>query len=443
MYTSFIGKKFLKLYKEKYNKAEGYSAKQFFEEEFFPLFFIDNRHLMHVGNSPFFQKPKEQDTAKYGSRSLAQLQNLKTKISSGVSSGAIFVGFAAEEIQATSSGQLSTIDFKIDEEEVYASWIGEALAVGLNGGFVMLLNENEILLGMYDGWKHYRKYLQQTPHVKDKQIETWNGNWLLMYLREGYDENLINYSAFEISEVQGNIAISTAKWSQVMFALAKKYPNKVITAYCYNLSQTNTTLGFINLCLPEVFELYEFRDKVFLNKENTILTDEQIEKLETFFNFQNACKQGTIGLKALEPAQLRQYMPKGSADYAQGKEFKFSDENSYIIYTLLKLWIIAMLNKTELLQLASDVATSLIEFENDPNNRGKKDLSTLAEETRSASNMRLFIEKLTSVLDKKQVYAETFKRVIEQVLLMPSDNYPLFATLVRFEYQYQKSKLIL
>jgi len=435
MYTSYIGKKFLHHYKKRYKKDENYSAAQFFEEVFFPLFFRDESHLMHVGNSPFFQRPREEDVARHGSKSQAQFQNLKNKIRSGVPSGATYVGFAAEEIQATSSGQLTNMNFNIDEEEIYASWIGEALAVGVNGGFAMLIDEEEVLLSLFTGWKHYRKFLQQTPNVKDKQIETWNGHWLPLSLSEDFSEEDFNYNNVEPREGIGGMAIPTQKWSMIFFRLSKKYPSKEIVIYAYNLSQTNTTLGFIKVYLPDILEMYEFRDKVFVNKEGSVLNDGHIESLETFYNFKSACRNGNIGLRAMEPAKLREFMPKGTVPYAQGKDFKFSDETSFIHYHLLKLWIIAMLNKTDLHQLASAVAKSLIDFERKPN-RGKKDLDTLSEETRSASNMKTFIDRLTQILEADN--KDVFRNVVDQVIRMPSDNFPLFVTLIRFEYAYQK-----
>ena len=136
-------------------------------------------------------------------------------------------------------------------------------------------------------------------------------------------------------------------------------------------------------------------------------------------------------------------MPKGSVMYAQGKDFRFSDEDSFISYKLYKLWIIAMLNKTELLNLASEVARALLDFEKpkeNENNRGKTTSARLAEEVRDVSNIKIFIEKLTVLLSQSPSNANTFKNVVSQILKMPSDNFPLFITLVRFEYQYQKSK---
>ncbi len=226
-----------------------------------------------------------------------------------------------------------------------------------------------------------------------------------------------------------------------MFALSKKYLGQALTAYAYNLSQTNTTLGFIKLYLPEVRKMYEFRDAVFLSGQAIILNDSQVERLQTFYNFKGACKIGTIGLKALEPANLRAYMPKGSMLYAQGKDYKFSDEDSYLNYQLYRLWIIAMLNKTELLNLATQVAQALKEFEKTTaNDRGTKEKARLSEELRTSASLKTFIDKITEVLGLAPQNADAFRQVVVQVLKMPTDNFPLFATLIRFEYQYLKSK---
>lgn len=440
MYTSFIGKKFLKLYREKEKKPQDYSAKQFFDEVFFSLFFDDEKHLMHVGNSPFFQKPTEDAVKLNGSKAKAQLANLRKKVESGIPSGAIYVGYGAEEILATSSGQVSSIKVSIDEEEIYASWIGQALGIGVSGGYVMLLQEERILLSLFEGWKYYRQYLRQTPSVKDKQIETWNGQWICHVLSGDFNKDRpFDGFSVEIVEVQGKMAIPTKEWSRVIFALTKQYKG-IITAYAYNLSQTNTTFGFINIYLPEIEELYELKDKLFLNKSEMILNRKQISELETFYNFRSACKMGTIGLKALEPRGLREFMPKGSVDFAQGKDFKFSNDDSFQIFQIYQIWIMAMLNKTELLQLASEVAKTLIDLELNQSGREKSKTvqKRTSKEVMESKNIRDFIEGLTDIIDGNN--AEAFKSVVEQVLKMPFDNFPLFSTLIRFEYFYQKAK---
>ncbi|UOE39971.1 hypothetical protein MTP09_08540 [Chryseobacterium suipulveris] len=436
MYTSYIGKKFLELYNKKENK--NYSAEEFFNGEFFPLFFHDDSHLMHVGNSPFFQKPKAEDVEKHGGKAKAQLANLHQSILNDVPNMSIFVGYAAKDVGGTTSGQLSSIDVAVDSEEMYASWIGQAFGIGVSGGYVMLIDNEDLMFTIYNGWTQYRKFLK-TPNVKDKQIETWNGQWVSYCFSD--DFNASNPGAglqIETAEVQGNTAIPTKQWSEVIFYLSKKYSKeKDLIAYSYNLSQTNTTLGFIKIFLHEITEMYELRDKLFIDKEDTILTDKEIIKLGTFYNFKAACQTGMIGLKALEPAKLREYMPKGSVLYAQGKELKFANEESYQYYQLYKIWITAMLNKTDLLHLAEKIAEVLLKFEKE-DERGKKVHATISADIRESRSLVKFIENISELMDKTDSDKELFKSVVEEVLKMPSDNFPLFITLIRFEYNFQK-----
>lgn len=442
MYTSYIGKKFLSLYKEKENKPDDYSARQFFDDVLFPCFFNHETHLMHVGNSPFFQKPREEDVKLHGSKSKAQYQNLLREVELGDSpSGAIYVGYGAKEISSTSTGQLTNLTLTTSKEDIYLSWIGEALGIGVNGGLVMLIDNDTILLNLYKGWQHYRSFLEQTPNLKDKQIETWNGHWICHTFSDLFDSNYtLNGFNLETEEVLGKIAIPTNGWTKVLFALSKKFHDQEsMTIYAYNLSQTNTTLGFINVYLSDIRRPFELRDKIFMNHSDFILRDKEIESLETFYNFRNACKFGTIGLKALEPSKLREFMPKGTVEYAQGKDFKFIDEHSKYIFSLYKLWIIAMLNKTELLQMAADVAKSLhsLEREQSDNNRGKTTQTQSSKELLESKSLKVFIDGLTENINENN--AQTFKNVVDQVVKMPSDNFPLFITLIRFEYSYQKN----
>ncbi len=439
MYTSYIGKKFLKLYNEK--EQVNLSAKEFFDEIFFPLFFDSEQHLMHVGNSPFFQKPTQDAIDKATSKSKAQLAKLHQDISKDIPNMAIFVGYAAKDITGTTSGQLTDMDFKVDSEEIYCSWFGEALGIGISGGLVLLIDNEDVLSTIFTGWGKYREYISQTPNIKDKQIETWNGHWLchaLKWVNETADcEEKLD---IEPAEVQGNLAIPTKSWSKVVFALAHQFPKQELISYAYNLSQTNTTLGFIKLYLPEIRKLYELRDKIFIDERETILRDSEIEKLETFYNFKSACKIGTIGLKAIEPKGLRAFMPTGTYIYAQGKDIKFSDDNSFYIFNIYKLWVVAMLNKTELLDLASKVAASVLGYEKTAKSesRGKTSSEHETNKILESKSVKSFIENLTEAMKKQPENADTFKQVVMEVLTLPVDNFPLFVTLIKFEYNFQK-----
>jgi hypothetical protein len=85
------------------------------------------------------------------------------------------------------------------------------------------------------------------------------------------------------------------------------------------------------------------------------------------------------------------------------------------------------------------VAAALRAFEKKAE-KGKADFYRTAQQVRESNNLRNFIERLTEVLEKSPEASEIFKHTIEQVLKMPSDNFPLFITLVRFEYQYLSQK---
>lgn len=435
MYTSYIGKKFLKLYNEK-NKID-YTAEQFFEEVFFGLFFTDESHLMHVGNSPFFQKPKETDIVLYGSKSLAQLANLKNNIQNDTPNMSIYVGSSAKDIGGTTSGQVSSMAIQVDEDDMYASWIGEALAIGVNGGYVMLIDNDDILWNLYNGWAIYRKYLLNTPNIKDKQIETWNGQWLCYSFSKQFDgNNPIVGINIEVENVQGKMAIPTIKWTTIILTLSKKFPKSIMTVYAYNLSQTNTTLGFINIYLNEINEIFELRDKIILNKEESILSDKDIEQFEPFYYFKDACAFGSIGLKALEPAKLREYMPKGSVRYAQGKDYKFSNKESYFNYKLFKIWIYAMLNKKEILDLADQLALILLNYEESQkeSGRGKTGKGETIKKILESRYFKEFAENITPLISGENKGA--LENIIQQSYLeIQKDNFPLFLTLVRFQYQ--------
>lgn len=439
MYTSYIGKKFLNLYNKEHKKM--LSAREFFDDVLFPLFFDDENHLMHVGNSPFFQKPTQKAIDLAKSKSKAQLAKLHNDIANDSPNMAIYVGYAAKDLFGTTSGQLTNMKFNVDSEEMYSSWIGEALGIGVSGGFVILIDDDFILNTLYSGWERYRKFLNQTPNLKDKQIETWNGHWLCYIINQqmsGIDMSGNLY--IEPAEVQGNLAIPTQSWSRLVFSLAKKFPNHEIVCYAYNLSQTNTTLGFIKLYLPEILRMYQLRDRYFIDQKQSVLKDKEIEELETFYNFKNACKMGTIGLSAIEPRGLRAYMPTNTYIYSQGKDYKFSDDNSFYYFFIYKLWVIAMLNKTELLKLASEVATIILEFEtaDKADSRGKTVQSHGSANLLESKSIKVFIDNLTETLVKQNQNSATFKKVVEEVLIMPVDHFPLFLTLIKFEYNFQK-----
>lgn len=486
MYTSYIGNKFLKIYREKNNLPDDYTARQFFDEELFPLFFDNEKFFMSVHSSPFdqlfaesgakFKKHKKENPGipfiplhKIKEHRVRKLEELHEKIGNGEIGGNTAVGYYTKDNEGTTSGQITSMKEFVTSEDMYASWIGEGLAVRVDGG-ILLIDEVDLLWTIFKGWNFYRKYLSQTPNLKAKQIETWNGHWLNHAFGEYFHANnpLAEFDP-KPEKVLGKLAIPTIDWIKIIFALSRQYPKQTITAYVYNLSKTNTTLGFINIQLPKVRNLIRLKGELYMlpNERQNHKNFEQL--YSTFYNLKNACKLGIIGLKALEPSNLRAFMPSGTAKYAQGKDYKFSNPNikekkneaaedfevrkekatdkykgEVINFQIFKTWIIAMLNnKKELNALAEQVAQALIDFEtkgvSSEREKTKKVQSQLSKDVKASKTLREFIEKLTELMAKHKEGAMTFKKVKDAVIELPSDLFPLFITLIRFEYQFKKS----
>ncbi len=439
MYTSFIGKKFLTAWNAREGRA--LTARQFFDEEMFPLFFDDERHLLHVSNSAFFQSLSAKDLASGKREAEIRRENLHFSIQHKRPNASFYVGYSAEDATATTSGQVTSMPLAIEAEEIYASWIGEALACSVSGGFYLLFDREEILFGVHEGWKVYRNYLRQTPSVKGRQIETWNGHWLRYWLAGDYEVAFFPHSPE--AAAKGDIeALTGLKWPDLVLTLCRRYPNDALTVYAYNLASTNTTLGFLNLKLPEVHRLYELRDQYFLDKKRTILSDREIQQLEPLFGFKRAAEFGAIGLRAMEPNKLREYLPQRGDK--KPRDFNPNDDKTAYQFHLFKLWIYAMLNKTELLVLAGQVARHLLALE-EKSERGKAIYGQLSTDVRSATSLRNFVDKLAEVLEEYGKYkdlqteaAATFREVVEQAVKMSADHFPLFVALLRFEYQAQK-----
>lgn len=441
MYTSYIGKKFLDAWNEREGKS--LTAREFFDNMLFPLFFDDERHLLHVSNSPFFQQLSAKDKASGIPEAEIRRNNLHHSVSTKEPNASIYIGYGAENATAATSGQITTMPGEITPDEIYASWIGEGLAWGVAGGYYILSDRIDLMFMCFEGWKVYREFLNQTPNLKGRQMETWNGQWLAHRLMGGqfFDfhpeiEERTSGSKDELSAIRG------ISWTRLVLALCRVYPADNLTIYAYNLSSTNTTLGFAILKLQQIHTLFDVRDKYFIDQASSVLSDLQIAQLEPSFKFNTACAMGAIGLRSMEPAKLRDYLPQN--DPRKNKDLKITDDQSNSQFQLFKLWIYAMLNKSELIQSSAKIARMLRNSETSPSNklaeRGKSTASQLTDEIRSATNIRHFIDKLTVLIENyPEAATSELHDVISDLVKMPSDQFLLFVTLVRFEYSYQGS----
>ena len=429
MITSNIGKIFLDAYNEEYGTS--YDARTFFLEQFYPLFFDQNKYMMTAGNSPLENPKLSWDDMIKGKKPFEtpeqrkiRFEKLIKKIEESEADASIARGYASLDVAATTSGQVTDLKLPNSQEEIYASWIGDALGIGVQGGFSILFSNKEILLDIFEGWKLYRTSLNETTMLKGNQINTWNGQWLSHYYdpRE-YDADmpLAGYSPYNTNK-DGIINIDTQTWTKILIGISKKYRNAQILGYIYSIGQTNTTIGFIPFNLNQIRRPIHLYEKIF-----GMSNGRNAESLwGTAIGFKTACTYGAIGIKAMEPKGLRDYVYKGK----QPKAHNYDNIN----YNVYIIWIYAMLNNDELWEKSQELAKLLNEASSDKDKSISTKRKNLVETMLNATNKKQFIAaaaEVVSFIGKK----DEFKGIVKEIHGMPTDNVPYFLTLSRFQYK--------
>lgn len=436
MITSNIGKIFLDAYNEEYGTS--YDARTFFLEQFYPLFFDQNKYMMTAGNSPLENPKLSWDDMIKGKKPFEtpeqrkiRFEKLIKKIEESEADASIARGYASLDVAATTSGQVTDLKLPNSQEEIYASWIGDALGIGVQGGFSILFSKKEILLDIFEGWKLYRKCLNETSMLKGNQINTWNGQWLSHYYdtRE-YDAEmpLAGYSPYNTNKDE-IFSVDTQTWTKILIGISKKYRNSQILGYIYSIGQTNTTIGFIPFDLTQIRRPIHLYEKIF-----GMSNGRNAESLwGTAIGFKTACTYGVIGIKAMEPKGLRDYVySKGDNVPKQPKTPKNEDEQ--INFNVYKIWILAMLNNDELWEKSQELAELLNEASSDKDKSISTKRKNLVETVLNATNKKQFIAAATEVVSfigKK----DEFKGIVKEIHGMPTDNVPYFLTLLRFQYK--------
>ena len=429
MITSNIGKIFLDAYNEKYGTS--YDARTFFLEQFYPLFFDQNKYMMTAGNSPLENPKLSWDDMIKGKKPFEtpeqrkiRFEKLIKKIEESEADASIARGYASLDVTATTSGQVTYLKLPNSQEEIYTSWIGDALGIGVQGGFSILFSNKEILLDIFEGWKLYRKCLNETSMLKGNQINTWNGQWLSHYYdpRE-YDADmpLAGYSPYNTNK-DGIINIETQTWTKILIGISKKYKNAQILGYIYSIGQTNATIGFIPFNLNQIRRPIHLYEKIF-----GMSNGRNAESLwGTAIGFKTACTYGAIGIKAMEPKGLRDYVYKGK----QPKAHNYDNIN----YNVYIIWIYAMLNNDELWEKSQELAELLNEASSDKDKSISTKRKNLVETMLNATNKKQFIAAAAEVVSFIGKIDE-FKGIVKEIHGMPTDNVPYFLTLLRFQYK--------
>ncbi|MEE9364103.1 MAG: hypothetical protein V3U92_16005 [Cellulophaga sp.] len=429
MITTVVGKTLLEAYNAKYNK--NFSAKEFFEKEFWEVFYNHSKYLQSVSNSPFVQGLRKGQSFTKEER-LEKLDRLHEKIETLKPDASFALGFPASDKKeyASTSGLVSDVEIPTSNEDIYLSWIGSGLGIGVAGGFSILFDDPIITLNTFEGWKIYRKYLNNNTleKLRGNQINTWNGQWLAYSMGSYFDSDfdftkLSDEGIFKIDDVK--IEINTVNWSQLFFSLSLHFPESELIAYVYGFGQTNKTIGFIPFRLKSGKQIKDVYRQLF----GGIKIDKR--KFESLFgmHIKRACELGSIGIQALRPDGIKKYIN-------DTKNLSFKSEKDTLNYYSFKTWLVAMLskNKEEITEYTLELAEVILKYRKEGR---KNDRKNLIEQELFSSSKKGFIEVLTKMVkDLEGENLNTIKKLKDEVHLMTNEEYGYFCTLLKFDYAF-------
>lgn len=439
MYTAEIGKLIFNRWKKR--TGRNIPVKEYFDEEFFPLFFDNERYLMWVNNSRFDQaykqKKKKPLTAEVRQAALSDFhEDVKVLVGR---EGHLFMGGFSRDLSTATASQISQIDIGFHTNDAYFSWLGMAAGIGVKGGVSLLLKTPAVLDLIVDGWSYYRKFVNDYDTLVPHQIDSWNAWWLIHNAKRKVEKDEL--AGFPppnaMNEKDGVSAFVTPSWISVLFALMRVAKKPEIMTYIYSLGQTNKSIGFVPIKLGEIQKLSTLYEKLF-GAEDFTRERKSLETLyDTELSFFEACRMGAIGLRAVEPKDLKQYM---TSRKKSPKSIKFN-EKTIINFRIYQTWIIAMLKNEELLLTAQELAEVLSKV--GPSSRGKKVLSQAVAKVLEAGGKKQFITALTDLITEEEFKQSpavkqkgVFEKTVHEMMQMPAANVPLFITLVRFKHAY-------
>lgn len=219
------------------------------------------------------------------------------------------------------------------------------------------------------------------------------------------------------------INIDTQTWTKILIGISRKYNNSQLLGYIYSIGQTNTTIGFMPFDLTQIRRPIHLYNKIFKTDNGR-----NAEALwGTAFGFKTVCTYGAIGIKAMEP--------KGLRDYIKGKQPKTpKNEEEQINFNVYKIWILAMLNNDDLWGKSLELAELLNEASSDKDKSISTKRKNLVETMLNAINKKQFVEAATEVISFVDKIDE-FKSIVREIHSMPTDNVPYFLALLRFQYK--------
>ncbi|MFW5848030.1 MAG: hypothetical protein ACOCVF_03860, partial [bacterium] len=375
MVISTFGKKFLRKYNEENNTEM--SVEDFFYDIFYPKILGNDKLGVMINNSPFFQNyivklSKLKKKGKLTKENIQECKKLsldcfKEKIEKKEFDGCMYVGWGATESSAKTSGQLTNIDFDIDKNEIYYSWIAHALSLDINE-YNVLINNDQVLYDIFLGWDRFKDLLNDNVlNMKQYEISSWNSYWVSnFYDQSGQEDEMFNPFINDDynRDINGNAFLYSKKWINILHTLCVEFGSAKQLWYVYKLDKDNETYGYIGIKLNEINSFISMCKTYF--GENEFLKNRN--KFETLFGgafgFSEVCEFGQIGISEIKPEVLKLEMERNNKAKYKYKKIFNDDYGDYLI-KLYKLYIMSILNIAnldekinQLIELMVDIETS-------------------------------------------------------------------------------------
>ena len=431
MIYSQIGKKFI----NHLNEVEGteYTPKSFFIDVYLPLFFGEEKSLIMISNSPPFQETiVERGKARKANKKYVFnvdniINNFTKKIERGDIDGSTMPDGGAKEMTATTSFNFSLgINHNPTEDTIYCSWIGYSLAVQLNGGISFVFNDLDILYLIYQGWTRYRELISNPiyDHVNANQILSWNGHWLMNNC-ESFPEKISKFNPLKEK------SLKAVSWVELVFKLARKYPNQTINTFACKFGQTNETYGFIPIRLSKLSTFLSFCKEYF--GDNEFMNQPQMYKnlFGTAYSFRKVCELGSIGMLSIKPELLRLEELHHKSDTIKKKINSLTKEYSKddITINLYKLYIMATLGSKEIQEDSKKFANFLVDFKESKYSKseGRKLVDDFFECTTLESVLNIFTE-----MADENLSTESQRETLTELLEIAMNHEKKLKTLMAF-----------
>ena len=435
MYTSTVGRILVKIYNER--QGTNHDAKSFFSQIFHPLFYDSNRYLMWATNSPFVQGFSAKKEWSERKRQEA-ISTLHQKVDKGDRDASIALGYPASEDKsyASTSGQVTDLAYHVSPDDTYASWLGAALGIGVAGGYVLLINQEQIIWDTFKGWEDYHRKLNDPTLDKlpPNKVNSWNGHWLYYHYTDRRARGKPTLSALGIglNEKKGVYDTSPIPWSRLLFACSKRLPSldKVLVSV-FSIGQMNKTAGFFPMYLQSGRRLIDVYQRLF--GEDQYLQEAKI--FETLYgrHIKRACELGSLGLQALRPQGLEKYLKEPNKKYRLNPD----DDSGLSQFFIYKTWIIAMLNKNkeEISDLTRDFAEVLKRYRSQTTKTTRK--NQIENDLLGATTPKYFLQTLADIASiADESLLPSLNKLRDQIHFASIQDFRYFVTLLKFDYTY-------